>query len=168
MLFRSPIDSPWDEEKETFVETTSRKEEDLSEKNAPPTTQLDTEERKERKEREEDYRDPEANRLDDSPEESEEENILDRATPIEEDKDFAADEEPEATQLDESPEESEEEYLDEEIASSVEETVEEAETEPDNSEIDDTEEPEEPVAETANSEETTDRKSTRLNSSHYS
>jgi hypothetical protein len=150
----TPIDSPWDDEEETFVETTSRKEEDLPEKNAPPTTQLETEER------EEDYRDPEANRLDDSPEESEEENILDRATPPTEDKDFAADEEPEATQLDESPEESEEEYLDEEIASSMEETVGEAETEPENSEIDDTEEPEEPVAEIATSEETTSEETT--------
>jgi len=143
----TPIDSPWDEEKETFVETTSRKEENLVENKTPPATQLKTEEG------EGDYQDPEANRLDESPEESEEENILDRATPIEEDKDFAADEEPEATQLDESPEESEEEYLDEEIASSMEETVEEPETEPEISEIDDEGKPEEPVAETATLEE---------------
>ncbi len=146
----TPIDSPWDdEEEETLVETTSRQEENLPEKNAPPATQLETEER------EEDYRDPEANRLDESAEESEEENILDRATPPTGDKDFAADEEPEATQLDEPPEESEEEYLDEDIASSMEETAEEAETEPESSEIDNTDEPEEAVAEDATSEETT-------------
>lgn len=123
----TPIDSPWDEEEETFVQKTSRKEDDLAENN----TELEIEE---------EDRAPEANRLDESPEKSEEENILDRVTPIEE--------EPEATQLDESPEKLEEENLDEE-------TVEESETERENSQINDTGAPEEPVAETATSEETT-------------
>lgn len=100
----TPLESPWDSEEEIIVGTTNE-EEDLAENKVSPATQLEEEEL-------------ETN--DESLEESEEENILDRAAPPTEDKDFSTDEEPEANQLEESVEELEEEELDEETAEDLE------------------------------------------------
>lgn len=100
----TPLESPWDSEEEILVGTTNE-EEDLAENKVSPATQLEEEEL-------------ETN--DESLEESEEENILDRAAPPTEDKDFSTDEEPEANQLEESVEELEEEELDEETVEDLE------------------------------------------------